>query len=45
MLTFEEFLAATRWGDAARSYEDGIRFDGPLPPARREVVSGAVHTS
>jgi hypothetical protein len=32
LLTFEQFLAATNWGDAARTYEEGIRFDGPLPP-------------
>jgi hypothetical protein len=28
LLTFEQFLAATCWGDAARTYEQGIRFDG-----------------
>lgn len=32
MLTFDQFLAATRWGDASRTYEQGIVFDGPLPP-------------
>lgn len=32
LLTFEQFLAATQWGDAARTYEQGITFDGPLPP-------------
>jgi hypothetical protein len=32
LLTFEQFLAATNWGDASRMYEEGIRFDGPLPP-------------
>jgi hypothetical protein len=31
LLTFREFLAASRWGDATRTYEDGIRFDGMLP--------------
>jgi hypothetical protein len=30
MLTFEQFLDATCWGDACRTYEQGIRFDGPL---------------
>jgi hypothetical protein len=28
MLTFAQFLEATRWGDAQRTYEQGIRFDG-----------------
>ncbi len=26
MLTFENFLRATGWADAARTYEDGIAF-------------------
>ncbi|WIA09837.1 hypothetical protein OEZ85_010051 [Tetradesmus obliquus] len=40
VLTFEQFLAATCWGDAARTYEQGIRFDGPLPAAGKRL---AVH--
>lgn len=32
LLTFEQFLAASQWGDAGRTYEQGIVFDGPLPP-------------
>ena len=34
LLTFDQFLAATNWGDASRTYEQGIRFDGPLPPSK-----------
>lgn len=38
MLSFEQFLAATCWGDAARTYEQGIRFDGPLPASSAQQV-------
>ncbi|KAF8055819.1 hypothetical protein HT031_006594 [Scenedesmus sp. PABB004] len=47
LLTFDQFLAATRWGDAGRTYEDGIAFDGALParaePARRCVGAAPGH--
>jgi hypothetical protein len=39
LLTFEQFLAATCWGDAGRTYEQGIRFDGPLPAAGKQLVA------
>jgi hypothetical protein len=32
LLTFDQFLAASQWGDVGRTYEQGIVFDGPLPP-------------
>ncbi len=33
MLTFDEFLTATRWSDASRSYEQGVRYDDSLLPS------------
>jgi hypothetical protein len=40
LLTFDQFLAATNWGDASRTYEQGIRFDGPLPPSSSSSSAG-----
>jgi len=40
LLTFDQFLAATNWGDVSRTYEDGIRFDGPLPPSSSSAKRG-----
>jgi hypothetical protein len=34
MLSFADFLAATRWGDAGRSYEQGIEFTAPASEQR-----------
>eukprot|EP00195_Chlamydomonas_chlamydogama_P007300 CAMPEP_0202901822 /NCGR_PEP_ID=MMETSP1392-20130828/14840_1 /ASSEMBLY_ACC=CAM_ASM_000868 /TAXON_ID=225041 /ORGANISM="Chlamydomonas chlamydogama, Strain SAG 11-48b" /LENGTH=365 /DNA_ID=CAMNT_0049588447 /DNA_START=65 /DNA_END=1162 /DNA_ORIENTATION=- len=44
MLSFEEFLVATRWSDPSRSYEQGIVYDGPMPRSSttQKVVSSQV---
>jgi hypothetical protein len=41
LLTFPEFLVASRWGDAARTYEDGIEFDFGAAGAGAPVTAAA----
>eukprot|EP00878_Enallax_costatus_P000843 GHUV01000969.1.p1 GENE.GHUV01000969.1~~GHUV01000969.1.p1 ORF type:complete len:375 (+),score=124.40 GHUV01000969.1:138-1262(+) len=39
MFTFADFLAASCWGDTSRTYEQGIRFDGPTPTRQKQTAT------
>ncbi|KAI8463515.1 MAG: hypothetical protein J3K34DRAFT_475157 [Monoraphidium minutum] len=41
LLTFPEFLKATHWGDAGRSYDDGFEFEPPAAGAAAEAGAAA----
>lgn len=41
MLTFADFLRLTHWGDASRTYEQGISFGGGVPVAVAGGSSGS----